>query len=529
MNIRDFLESRVMVHPHKVYLFFENQQWTYQQFNARVNQAANGFLKLGIRKGDRVCIMLPNSAEFLFAWLGLNKIGGIMVPINTGFKAPETQYIVDHCETKGFITYSEALDVVFSVREKSSTLKWVAIVGKEPKGESIELLPLWNGCSTSLADVKLEDQDIASIIYTSGTTGRPKGAMHTHQSYILCGEAMTVRAALSSEDRLMAILPLFHANAQFYSTMGSLAAGASIIVIPRFSANQFWEQVKHYGATQFNFIGAIGRILASRPPEEFRPDHSIRVANGGPVPSDVYQAFTQRFKIPQVIDGYGLTECPGVCQNPVEGIKKIGSMGLPAKHPSMKFAEMKVVDDDDHELPIGKVGELVLRSPALMKGYFKDPEKTTEAMRGGWFHTGDYSYRDEDGYFFFVDRKKDVIRRKGENISSIEVEMVINAHPRVLESAVVAVPSSLSEDEVKAFVVLKEGQDLAPEELISWCMERLADFKLPRYLEYRKSLPKTPSQRIEKFLLKKEESTERHLDMGMYIKRINEERRARGN
>jgi crotonobetaine/carnitine-CoA ligase len=524
MNIRHFLESKVLRHPDKIYLFFEDQQWTYQQFDARVNQAANGFLELGIRKGDRVCLMLPNSPEFLYAWLGLNKIGGIMVPINTVFKVPETQYIVDHCEAKGIIAYPETLDVASSVREKSSTLRWIAIVGKGSKGESVELLPLWDRSSTSLVDVKLEDQDIASIIYTSGTTGPPKGVMHTNQTYILCGEAMTVRAALSSEDRLMVILPFFHANAQFYSTMGSLAVGASLIVIPRFSANQFWHQVKRYGATQFNFIGAIGRILVARPPEEFEPDHSIRVANGGPVPSDVYQALTERFKIPHVIDGYGLTECPAVCQNPIDGIKKIGSMGLPAKHSSIKFTEMKIVDDDDHELPIGKVGELLLRSPVLMKGYFKAPEQTSEALRGGWFHTGDYCYRDEDGYFFFVDRKKDIVRRKGENISSVEVEMVINTHPKVSESAVVAVPSSLSEDEVKAFVVLKEGQDLAPEEMINWCMERLADFKVPRYLEYKKSLPKTPSSRIEKYLLKQETATELMIDMGEYIRKVIQER-----
>ena len=359
MNIRNLLESNVLRLPDKTYLFFDNQEWNYRQFDERVNQAANGFLELGIRKGDRVCIMLPNSPEFLFAWLGLNKIGAIMVPINIGFKSPETQYIVDHCETKGFITYPETLEVALSVREKSSTLKWIAVVGKASNGESIELLPLWNGCSTSLADIELEDQDIASIIYTSGTTGPPKGAMHTHQSYILCGEAMTVRAALTPEDRLMVILPFFHANAQFYSTMGSLAAGASIIVIPRFSANQFWKQAKQYGATQFNFIGAIGRILVSRPPEDFASDHSIRVANGGPVLPDVYEAFTERFKIPHVIDGYGLTECPAVCQNPIDGIKKIGSMGLPAKHPSIQFTVMKIVDNDDHELPSGKVGEFI--------------------------------------------------------------------------------------------------------------------------------------------------------------------------
>ena len=519
MNIRDYLESKVWNHPHKVYLYFEDQCWTYQQFNERVNQAANAFLELGIQKGDRVCLMLPNSPEFLFSWFGLNKIGGIMVPINTAFKVPESLYIVEHCEAKGIIAHSETQPIALSVQEKSSSLKWVALIHRDSQEKSIDLWSLWDKSSTSFKEIPLQDQDIASIIYTSGTTGPPKGAMHTHQSYVLCGQAMTVRAGLSSQDRLMIILPLFHANAQFYSIMGSLAAEASVILVPRFHASQFWRQAKKYGATQFNFIGAIGRILAARPNEEFEPDHSIRVTNGGPVPSDVYHAFTERFRIPHVIDGYGLTECPCVCQNPIEGTIKVGSMGLPAKHPdpSIRFTEMKIVDDEDRELPFGKVGELVLRSPILLKGYFRDQEKTSEAMREGWFHTGDFCFRDEEGYFFFVDRKKDIIRRKGENISSVEIEKVLNAHPNVLESAVVAVPSSLSEDEVKAFVVLKEGKDLPAEEMIDWCRERLADFKIPRYLKYQKTLPKTPSQRIAKYLLKQEDAEEGSLDMSGYI------------
>lgn len=523
MNIRQLIESTALRHREKTYLLFEDREWTYRQFDDRVNQAANGFLELGIGKGDRVCLMLLNCPEFLFAWFGLNKIGGVMVPINTFFKVPEARYIVDHCEAKGMVASPETLEVALSLQEKGSTLNWVGLIGRRPKEKTIDLLPLWDRSSDSLRDISVDGQDTASIIYTSGTTGPPKGVVHTHQAYILCGQAMTVRAQLSSKDRLMIILPLFHANAQFYSTMGSLAAKASLILTPRFSASQFWTQVRRYRATQFNFIGAIGRILVNRPIQEFDPAHSIRVANGGPVPEDVYHAFTERFKVPHVIDGYGLTECPGVCQNPIDGVIKIGSMGLPARHPdpSIQLTEMKVVDDTDRELPPGKVGELVLRSPVLMKGYFKDPEQTSKAMRGGWFHTGDDCYRDEDGYFFFVDRKKDIIRRKGENISSVEVERVINAHPQVIESAVVAVPSSLSEDEVKAFVVLKG--ELAPEEMIDWCMERLADFKVPRYIAYRKSLPKTASERIAKYLLKEDRGGE-EADMDVYIQKKIKER-----
>ncbi len=516
MNIREFLESKVSKNKERVYLSFEDQELTYRQFNDHVNRAANGFLELGVRRGDRVCLMMVNSPQFLFAWLGLSKVGAVLVPINTAFKVNEASYIVEHCGAVGMMTNPDLLGIALSVQKRAAGLKWVGVLGKESEGTAIPISPLWERSPVVLQkEIELHDEDLASIIYTSGTTGPPKGVMHSHRSYILCGEAMTLRAQLAPEDRLMIILPLFHANAQFYSTMGSLAAEATLLLTPRFSASQFWHQAKQLGATQFSFIGAIGRILLSRPMEEFVPDHAIRVANGGYIPADVYEGFTERFKIPHVIDGYGLTECPSVCQNPIDGIKKMGSMGLPSKHPdpSIRFTEMKIVNDQDRELPAGKVGELVLRSPALMKGYFRDPAQTAEAMRGGWFHTGDFCYRDEDGYYFFVDRKKDIIRRKGENISSVEVETVINGHPKVLESAVIPVPSLLGEEEVKAVVVLREGQDLSPEEFTGWCSERLADFKIPRFLEYREFLPKTPSQRTAKYLLKQESGREGTLDL----------------
>jgi crotonobetaine/carnitine-CoA ligase len=515
MHLREFLESKVALCAEKPYLFFEDQAWTYRQFDNRVNQAANAFLELGVQKGQRVCLMLPNHPGFLFAWLGLNKIGAVMVPINTGFKGREVAYIVEHCGARGIVASPETFPVATAVRGRSETLNWVAVIGGSPDGDTVHLGRRWDRCATKLAATRLDDQDTASIIYTSGTTGPPKGVMHAQRAYVLGGQAMTARSDLSSRDRLMIILPLFHANAQFYSTMGSLAAEASLILTPRFSASKFWRQAKRFEATQFSFIGAIGRILTARPKEEFEPDHCIRVANGGPVPPDVYTAFVERFKIPYVIDGYGLTECPCVCHNPIYGTKKSGSMGLPARHPeaSIQFTQMKVVDDQDRELGPDQVGELVLQSPLLMKGYWNDPQGTARAMRGGWFHTGDYVYRDKDGYYFFVDRKKDIIRRRGENISSAEVEGVLNTHPKVRESAVVPVAAALGEDEIKAFIVVKENETLHPQEVLSWCKERLADFKVPRYLELKDALPRTPSQRIAKYLLSRQSSGEDVVDL----------------
>jgi len=517
MNIRELIESRSRAYPNKAYLFYEDRRWTYRQFNDRVNQAANTFLEMGVKTKDRVALMLGNSPNFLFAWLGLNKIGAVMVPINTGFKKPEVSYIIDHCSAIGLVVSPETYEVADSVQKKLPCLKWLAGVEATDDTGVLDLSALWDKSSTRLKSIELHDHDLATVIYTSGTTGPPKGVMHGHRSYVLCGYAMIARSALTCKDRLMVILPFFHANAQFYSTMGSLTAGASLIVIPRFSARRFWYEAREYQATQFAFVGAIGRILVARPVEEFDPQHIIRVANGALIPEDVHATFTGPFNIPHVIDGYGLTECPGVSNNPIEGKIKIGSMGLPAQLPDspQPFSEMRIIDDIGHDLPPNRVGELIVRSPVLMQGYYNDPQQTAEVIRDGWFHTGDYCYRDDDGYYFFVDRKKDIIRRKGENISSVEVETVINAHPHVLESAVVPVKSPMSEDEVKAFVVPKQA--LLATELIDWCKARLADFKLPRYVVFRTGLPKTPTQRIAKYLLKQESKQEEIVDMASYI------------
>jgi crotonobetaine/carnitine-CoA ligase len=371
---------------------------------------------------------------------------------------------------------------------------------------------------------------MAQIVYTSGTTGFPKGVIHVHKDFTLTGEAFTLCAGIGPEDRLFTILPLFHVNAEYYSTMGALAAGASLILVPKFSAGIFWDQAVYYGATEFNFIGAIGRILCARPEGEFRPEHKIQTAYGAAVTPDVYENLTRRFKIRKVIDGYGLSEVPRVSQNPINGVIKMKSMGLPAKHPNphLTFSEVKIVNEWGKELEPGETGEIVVRSPVMMQGYYKDEEKTREAIRHGWLYMGDYACQDEDGYLFFVDRKKDIIRRKGENISATEVESVLLANRKIVETAVIAVPSELGEDEVLAVIVLAENQMMTPEEVIDWCKERMADFKNPRYVLFRSSLPKTPTERVAKYLLKQEKDIlQSAFDMERYKKMLLKKRNFR--
>jgi crotonobetaine/carnitine-CoA ligase len=247
----------------------------------------------------------------------------------------------------------------------------------------------------------------------------------------------------------------------------------------------------------------MARMLYNQPPTPFEAAHRVRIACGAPVPVDIYADFERRFHL-TVLETYGLSECPMGTSNLVD-MRKMGSMGKPARHPDPAlYTRVRLVDDADRDVPVGQVGEVLLHSPALMVGYYRDPERTADAMRGGWVHTGDYARQDEDGFFFFVDRKKDIIRRRGENIASVEIERVLNAHPAVAESAVIPVPAALSEDEIHAYVVLRPGAQTTAEELQAWCAARLARFKMPHSVSLRDALPKTPTQRVEKYKLREE-------------------------
>jgi crotonobetaine/carnitine-CoA ligase len=521
MNIGSLLQSKVDQYPDKTFLFFDHDFLSYKQFNCQVNRSANALLELGIKRGDRVCLMLGNTPQFLYAWFGMAKIGAILVALNTSFKEKEARYIVSHSQARGVITNAEHLELIEKLKPQCSYLDWVACVDPVADGAGvISWRDLMDTMSDRLPAINVDDHDPAQIAYTSGTTGFPKGAVHSQRNFVLSGEAFTLCADLGPDDRVMAIMPLFHSNAQYYSVMGALAAGAGLVLIPRFSAGQFWNQAVEYQATEFNFIGAIGSILCRRPEKEFLPEHQIKTAYGALVTPEIYDVFQNRFGIRNVIDGYGLTEVTRVCQNPIHGQIKMGSIGLPAKHPDpdFPFSQVKILNQDGHQAGPGEHGEIMVKSPVMMQGYYRDPEATVMAIEDGWLHTGDIGYKDEDEYIFFVDRMKNIIRRKGENLSAAEVEAVINAHQAVSDSAVIAVPAEMGEDEIMAIVVLAPGKSLTPEELVDWCKPRLAHFKLPRFVLFRDSLPKTATSRVEKYLLKKEAGlVEASADMRSYL------------
>jgi crotonobetaine/carnitine-CoA ligase len=302
--------------------------------------------------------------------------------------------------------------------------------------------------------------------------------------------------------------PLFHANAQVYSIMGSLTAGASLILLKRFSSSQILEQARHYQATKLVLVQAVTPWVWNRPRRENDGDSPIKTLVAGNVPTEIYHEFEKRFQL-KIQTIYSLTEAVLAIMGPREGTRprKPGGIGVPMEHPNSAIKnEVRIIDETGREVPRGKQGEIVIRNPATMIGYFRDPERTAETKRDGWIYTGDIGYQDEEGYFFFVGRKKEVIRRRGELISPSEIESVINSHPSVAESTVIGIPSVLGsgEEEVKVYVLLKTDHTISPEELLSWCKGKLAEFKIPRFLEFREEFPRSAIGRIQKNLLKAE-------------------------
>ena len=506
LTIGSFLCRAAEQDPQKTFLSFQGTQFSYAAFVEMTRRAARAFQQLKLGQGDKVCILAPNSPEFLFAWLGLAQIGAVTVFINTALKGREIQYIADHSESKAILTTSELLDIVPRAPSDLPHLCHAPILmdAAERPG-TLSFRQMLDAAPADFQEPSLAGDDLATFIYTSGTTGLPKAVMQTHQTYVLTGEAMPQWLGLAPDDRLFACLPLFHINAQAYSVMGSLGAGASLILSPKFSASSFWKQIKESRATEFNLLGGMPLILLKQPVTEIERSHGARIAYTAPaLGTQDHQEFERRFGINLVV-GYGMSECTFGCIQPVDqSRRKLGGIGLPRAHPQYGN-ELRIADDDGCELGPMKTGEIALKNLAVMKGYFKDPAATAATLRDGWLFTGDLAYRDTDGHIFFAGRKKDMIRLKGENVSAYEVEVVIDEHPNVQESAVIGVPAELTDERIIAFVTKRPGTNGVTEgDIIEWCRERLAAFKVPSAVEFRDTLPRTPTQKVAKHLLRDE-------------------------
>lgn len=507
-TLRSILEQKVSAHPNRPFLLFQDQDgpvstYSYLQFDQMVNRTANMLLNLGVGKGDRVHLHLVNCPEFLFLWFATAKIGAIIMPTNPLSPPDELSYPVRHSDSVVSVTQPDLLATVHTIRKNCPNLRRVVVVGGGDHDE-FSFSKLVKDQSTELQAVQIAPLDEASILYTSGTTSRPKGVLVTHANYIYLGEVISKNIALGPNDRNMVTLPLFHANAMYYSFMTTLTAGASAVLMSRFSASRFMKQAARHGATVTSLFAAPMRMILAQPEIPSDRHNVLRlVIFAQNITRAQLVEWERRFEAP-LMQIYGMTETMGQpLTNPLYGVRDNMTIGLP----TLGY-ECLVVDPDGVEVSEGNPGELLVRGTpgsTIMKGYFKDPDATDRAIIDGWLWTGDVVRVNESGYFEFVDRANDMIKRAGENIAAGEVEAVIKTHPAVEDAAVIGVPDQMRDESVKAFIVVREGDSLTDQEIIDHCATRLSKFRVPEFIEFRTELPRTSVGKIQKHILRAED------------------------
>jgi crotonobetaine/carnitine-CoA ligase len=482
-TVAQLLSGAATARPDDLYLLFGDDSYTLGTTAGRAGGIAANLRALGIGRGDRVVVVLGNEPSFLFALFALAAIGAILVPVNPAATAAELAAALGEADPA----------LVVCTRERFADLREAAGDG----AEVVAVEELTDQGPYPSDDSGATSDDVAVMFLTSGTTGAPKLVMQSHRALVLAAEGFPWWLGLQASDRLMTALPLWHINALVYSALGSLDAGAGFVLLPKFSASHFWGQARAYGATQFNVVGAMLEILARRPPsdDDTNPARLCYTALA-PATRERHLEIERRFDL-TLVAGYGLSECPYGTIWPLDGPRPYGSMGRLKQHPELGvISQARLVSDDGADVPAGTPGELLLRNPAVMTGYFNRPAETAAALRDGWLHTGDLVRLDAGGTYHFVARKKEVIRRRGENVTPGEIEAALESHPAVAEAVVIAVPSDLGEDDIKAFVTGTPGTSPDLEELRDRLGERMAPYKLPRYLEVVDEFPRTPTGRV---------------------------------
>jgi acyl-CoA synthetase (AMP-forming)/AMP-acid ligase II len=502
-TLSELLDERVARAPAKIALAFAERRWTYGEFQREVNRVAQGLDRLGITKGDKVAFVLPNCGEFLFSVFAVTQIGAVFVPLNPQYTADEAEYVLHHSEASMVLTSPELFPLIDSLRERLPDLKQVIVTGAGKFPRALSWNRFLSEVSDAKIDVPLDPEELASITYTSGTTDRPKGVMLSQYAYAFAPRMRAQALGWDTNHRVLCVLPLFHVNALCHTCIAMLSVGGSIVLTEKFSASRFWHEVREHAITTSSLMRTIPQILLSVAEKPDDRDNPLRLIVTLLSP-EMHVRFEERFGC-KGVPSYSLTEDILSAIGPLDMSKeKLGSCGVPL---APEVHRLEIHDEEGRALPTRQIGEIVKKSPTVMKGYYKNPEATAKALKNGWLYTGDLGYVDEDGYLYFVDRVKDMVRRGDENISSEEVERVLNSHPAVAESAVIAVPDHIRGEEVKAYIVLKPPatpESVPAKEIWDFCKPQLAAFKVPRYLEYRAELPKKPSSKVQKNILREE-------------------------
>ncbi len=494
--IRDLIDRHAAEQPDKTYAIFpDGSEWTYGEMKDLVVQTAIGLQRLGVKQGDHVLVWLPNGPDILRMWYALNYIGAVNVPINTAYKGMLLEHVVENSDAELVIVHAQLAPRLTDIA-RASLKTAVVLDGPVDPVADLRTLPASTlspeGGDLAPLERPIKPWDTMSIIYTSGTTGPSKGVL---SSYLQLW-SLTLAAPALPTDRQMANLPLFHVGGT-WPCYRMLQIGASMAMIESFKTEEFWDVVRRTQTTYVILLGVMAQFLAKQPERPDDSDNPLRRCVIIPYDFDT-QAFAKRFGV-ETYTMFNMTET----STPI--VSEVNSRTLHAAGRPRAGVEARIVDENDCEVPTGEIGELILRTDcpwAMTHGYYKNPEATAAAWRNGWFHTGDGFRRDESGDFYFVDRIKDAIRRRGENISSYEVEAEVLAHPDVAECAAVAVKSEISEDEVLIVVAPVAGKTLDPEGLLRFLLPRMAHFMVPRYVRVVGELPRTPTAKVRKIELR---------------------------
>lgn len=529
-TLRDLWQSVVDRKGRRHFLTFQNRvgdvfEYTYAAFDEDVNRIANVFLSLDIQKGDHVALHLHSSPEFLMCLFGLAKIGAVAVPINEQYLADEAEYILDNSDSVCVVVEPLFYETYQELMQRGHHFPkgvLVARAGCESPKSGIDFSKIYTApgtveegqqgiydfwslrCEESaiLRDsCELNSEDPVQIIYTSGTTSRPKGVLLTHANMVFSGLYGDWEVSLRGSDRVLTSMPACHSNFQLAALMPVITAGASLIIVEKYSASKFMEQVRHYRATVIQCVAMMLRTLLLQPVDPEEKNHQVReVLYFITITDAEKEEFEERFEM-KIMNTYGSTESIGwAITDPPVGARNWPSVG----RPGLSY-EARIAGPDDRELPHGEVGEIQIkgvRGRSIMSGYYNNPEATEKTFSlDGWLKTGDQGYQDDDGWFYFVDRKVNMVKRSGENISTTELEEILEEHPSIAEAAVIGVPDPIRDQAIKAFVRFAPGEEMTLEEVEQYCRERMASFKVPSFYEVVDDFPRTCSMKIEKKLL----------------------------
>lgn len=492
-------KSRAGTNPDKTYLHYQDESTTYAAFDELTDKAAGALKSLGAKKGDHVAVLIPNSDDFLLAWFGAMKGGFVAVTVNTLLKADELEYILNDSDAEILITTPQFRKMLSANWSKLTKLRTVLLTQADADYPEAKEWRSMIKSSAAYVPGDLKGSDNASMIYTSGTTGHPKGVVLTHGNILYDSYVCHQLIDLAKEDTALCIMPLFHVNAQIASMMATLWAGASVVLEEGFKPRGFIDTLKKYRCTTFSGVPTIYNFLNEMKEADGQDLSFLKacICGAAPMPVEVFNKFEEKFK-GKIIEGYGLSE--GTCVsslNPLHGKRKIGSIGLSIPGQEMAIVSANVEGRNEF-LADGEIGEIVIKGPNMMGGYYKKPEANKSTIVDGWLHTGDLGHRDSEGYFYITGRKKEMIIQGGENIYPKEIEEVLYKHDAISECAIVGIPDKSYGEVVGAFIILKEGTKLEAKDIRAYLREKIANYKMPKVIEFVAAFPKTATGKIQK-------------------------------